>query len=160
MPFQQKCLIIGYGNELRGDDAVGPIVARAMDNLKLPGVQVIIQHQLTPELVEPMSQARQVLFIDASVEPSSLLVMVRPIKPADSATLMAHTGDPRSLIALALAVYGQVPPSWWITIPITNTHYGESLSAIAQKGASEALNQVQKLLRNDECLMNKGTCPM
>jgi len=43
-------LLIGYGNELRGDDAIGPLVARALAELRLPGTQVLALTQLTPEL--------------------------------------------------------------------------------------------------------------
>jgi hydrogenase maturation protease len=47
-------LVIGYGNELRSDDGVGPRVARAVAEWRLPGVEAIAVHQLTLELCARM----------------------------------------------------------------------------------------------------------
>ncbi|MEP7293735.1 MAG: hydrogenase maturation protease, partial [Chloroflexota bacterium] len=61
-------LIIGYGNPLRSDDAIGQRIAEMMEKrLKLEAVQVITAYQLTPELVEPIRDAQLVVFIDARV---------------------------------------------------------------------------------------------
>ena len=61
-------LVIGYGNTLRSDDAVGPRVAEAVRELNLPGVRTLSCGLLTPELSDPISQARKVVFVDASME--------------------------------------------------------------------------------------------
>ena len=47
-------LVIGYGNPLRGDDAIGHRIAQMMEQ-RLPDDEVQIQtvYQLTPELVVP-----------------------------------------------------------------------------------------------------------
>ena len=54
-------LVIGYGSQLRSDDAVGPRVVEAVADLQLEGVQTLIRHQLTPELSEIISTARAVI---------------------------------------------------------------------------------------------------
>nr|MDQ2730551.1 hydrogenase maturation protease [Armatimonadota bacterium] len=62
-------LVIGYGNPLRRDDGLGPMAAQRLAALADPlRVQVLTPYQLSPELAEPISQARFVLFIDASEE--------------------------------------------------------------------------------------------
>ena len=53
-------VVIGYGNELRGDDGAGPRVARAVAAHNLPGVQIITAHQLTPEMADGLAEARVV----------------------------------------------------------------------------------------------------
>ena len=58
-------LIIGYGNELCGDDAVGPWVARAVAEWQLPAVKSLAVPQLTPELTTELAKTNYVMFVDA-----------------------------------------------------------------------------------------------
>src|ERR1043165_3956952 len=64
---QLPLLVIGYGNELRGDDAAGPEVARSIAELQLPGVEVLVRPILTPELADNVAQAATVIFVDAGM---------------------------------------------------------------------------------------------
>jgi hydrogenase maturation protease len=144
-PIQlREFLVIGYGNELRGDDGVGLKVAAALDAMKLPGVRVIACHQLTPELAEPLSLAREVVFVDASLEPAAD-VETRTLDPAAAGQIMAHAADPRTLLALARDVFGRFPPAWWLTIPIENIEFGEQLSPVAQRGLANAIRKIREL---------------
>ena len=45
-------MVIGYGNTLRSDDGVGPLVAEAVHELVLPDVQTLAAGLLTPELAD------------------------------------------------------------------------------------------------------------
>src|SRR5262245_30725916 len=56
-------VVVGYGNELRGDDAVGPRVAQAVAAWDLPGVCGLAIHQLTPELAEILAAAARAIFV-------------------------------------------------------------------------------------------------
>src|ERR1017187_6668201 len=61
-----RILIIGYGNPLRGDDAFGWRVAERLLELNHdPAVEILCLHQLTPELMDPLSRADFAIFIDA-----------------------------------------------------------------------------------------------
>jgi hydrogenase maturation protease len=60
-------VVIGYGNEVRGDDGVGPRVARVVAGWQLPHVKALAVHQLLPELVESFAEASAVVFVDASL---------------------------------------------------------------------------------------------
>ena len=61
-------LVIGYGNALRGDDGAGYIAAELLrERIQNPAVEVFSLHQLAPELMEPISRARQVIFLDAAI---------------------------------------------------------------------------------------------
>ncbi|MGD0746146.1 MAG: hydrogenase maturation protease [Verrucomicrobiota bacterium] len=137
-------LVIGYGNTLRSDDGVGAKVAAAVAELALPGVVALARHQLTPELAEPISGARAVVFVDAAAD-ASTEVQVRQLEPADGAQLMAHAADPRSLLAFARQLFGRCPPAWWLTIPVENLGFGEELSPLARRGFQTALDQVRTL---------------
>jgi len=137
-------LVIGYGNTLRSDDGVGAKVAAAVAELALPGVTALVRHQLTPELAEPVSEARAVVFVDAAAD-ASTEVQMRPVEPAAGAQLMAHAADPRTLLALARQLFGRCPPAWWLTIPVENLEFGEELSPLARRGFRMALDKIRAL---------------
>jgi Ni,Fe-hydrogenase maturation factor len=60
-----SALVIGYGNDLRGDDAAGPRVAELIGARELPGVRAIASRQLTPDLAEQLARADLAVFVDA-----------------------------------------------------------------------------------------------
>lgn len=137
-------LVIGYGNTLRSDDGVGPRVAEAVGARRLPGVRTMICQQLSPEQAEPISRAHTVIFVDAAVA-APTQVRFSKLKPTDSAQLMAHSADPRTMLALARDVFGQVPEAWWLTISGEEFGFGENLSTRTEAGAREAVCLIQSL---------------
>jgi hydrogenase maturation protease len=137
-------LVIGYGNTLRRDDAVGPRVAEAVAALNLPGVRAIARHQLVPELAGPISEAGAVIFVDAAVDADGG-VELRKLEPADDGQILAHATDPRSLLALARQLFGRSPPAWTLAIPVDDLDFGEALSPRAEAGFQAALAQIRAL---------------
>jgi hydrogenase maturation protease len=135
-----ELLVIGYGNSLRSDDGAGRQVAQAIEELRLPGVRVLSCDLLTPELADPIAQAQKVVFVDASVEAGD--VQNRELSPAESSQILAHTADPRTLLALARDVFGHAPPASWVTIPVENLGIGEEFSQKARAGIDEAIRQI------------------
>jgi len=139
-------LVIGYGNTLRGDDGVGPRVAEAVAALNLPGVQTLTCQQLSPEHAAPISLAQTVIFVDAAVDAAGE-VQFRRLAPSDTAQLMAHAADPRTMLALSRDVFGHIPQAWWLTIPAVKTDFCEQLTPEAQRGFTEAVEKIQTLCR-------------
>src|SRR5690349_11507086 len=83
LPFSVSTLVIGYGNDLRGDDAVGQRVAMAVARWRRPGVMAIAAHQLTPELATWLVRAKFAIFVDASyVEDESPSPQFKRIEPS------------------------------------------------------------------------------
>jgi hydrogenase maturation protease len=142
-------LVIGYGNELRRDDALGPKVAGILESRRRPGLRVIICHQLTPELADPISSADAVIFIDAAVGTTE--VRVQPLKAGSFPKPSGHTSDPRTLLGLAQALFGRSPPAWWMTAPAFDTGFGESLSEPAQAHLRAALKAFDRLWSEWAC---------
>jgi len=53
-----RVLIVGYGNALRSDDALGPLIAaRLVEDPRFGGATVVAAHQLTPEMAIDVSVA-------------------------------------------------------------------------------------------------------
>lgn len=139
-----RILVIGYGNELRRDDGVGPCVARAAAALSITGLQAMAVHQLTPELAERMADVEQVIFVDAGPADEAE-GCCRPLEPANCLSSPGHVGDPCELLGLAELVYGRRPPAWLITVPVVDLDYGEGLSAIARRGLNVALHMISRI---------------
>jgi hydrogenase maturation protease len=125
-------LIVGYGNTLRGDDAVGPQLA-AM----LGGIAV---QQLVPELAERIAAEDRVIFIDARTDLAPGDVQVMPVE-SDSAS--THWCSPGWLLHLAQEVYGKSPEAILIGIGAESFDIGAPLSAAAHSGLEKALAQIR-----------------
>lgn len=149
-------LVIGYGNELRSDDGVGPSTARAVGKLPVEGVQVLEAHQLTPELAEPIAKADRVIFIDATLAGSPGEVTVQPLAPADLTGPMGHLSRPDQLLALAKAVFGHAPTAWLVTITVQSLELGEKLTLPAQRGAEAAVDAIRRLLQSTTSAIPPG----
>ena len=70
-------LVIGIGNLLRGDDAVGPMLATRVSGRCV--------HQLTPELAAELAPLERVLFIDAWLAPAGAVPRLDPLQPSTGA---------------------------------------------------------------------------
>jgi hydrogenase maturation protease len=143
-------LVIGYGNDLRSDDAVGKRVAEAVATWKLPYVQALAVHQLTPELTVRLTDVERAIFVDAYKATHDQEVQVRPLEPFPTGGIAGHTGDPQSLLALTKALYSHCPQAWWVTIPGVNFEVGDSLSLIAKRGVSVALERIDQLIQETD----------
>jgi hydrogenase maturation protease len=127
-------LILGYGNSLRGDDAVGPRLATI-----LGGVAV---QQLVPELAERLAAEERVIFIDARTDlrPGEVQMM-----PVDGESASTHWCSPGSLLRLALEVYGKAPEAILIGIGGESFDLGAPISEAAQQGMEKALAQIRAI---------------
>jgi hydrogenase maturation protease len=139
-------LVIGYGNTLRGDDAVGQHVALAISKWQMAGLSVRAAHQLTPDLAEPVSRAALVIFVDGQLAGEEDAVTVHRLEALPCTRYAGHTSDPRGVLALALAVYGRHAPAWLVLVPGLDFSTREELSATAARGIAEATGRVAALI--------------
>ncbi len=141
-----RVLVIGYGNELRGDDGIGPWVAGELVNRGHPGVRALAVSQLTPELAAELAAVPAAVFVDACPARSGPAVMVAPLVPEASAPALTHAGTPRSLLALAQAVYDRTPAAWLITAEAHDFGFRVGLSPAAAANARAALAEVEAII--------------
>ncbi|MGB7084995.1 MAG: hydrogenase maturation protease [Phormidesmis sp.] len=148
-----RFLIIGYGNELRGDDAVGPRVADIVANWHLPSVKSISVHQLTPELVNDISATDYVIFVDACSGTScARTVQLDPIVVGDhsSRTLAAndtHSCNPLALLHLTEQLCSHTPQAWFLQVPIESFGFGKDLSSTTKRGCDQAVRTIEQFLK-------------
>ena len=147
-------LVIGYGNPLRADDGLGWIVAqqlrRDLTEQRVPAdVVVLAEHQLTPELAEPIRRARLVVFVDARQGNRPGLIDCRAVVPAgDGALAFSHEVDPPSLVALARLLYGARPTAVVVSVDGDDFGYGMSLSPVVQATVPQVVERVRDILAN------------
>lgn len=142
-------VVIGYGNELRGDDAVGPVVARRLRDFRLfDGVKVIDCHCLMPELAADVSAARFVVFVDSSVEFDSQAVAAGSITHRELSgkvcepSPLGHTLDPRSLLELAQRLYHRSPTAELFTVTGECFEIGDTMSPAVIKAVGELVERI------------------
>lgn len=144
-------LIIGYGNELRGDDAAGYRLAlRLTDDPRLSGVRVLVRRQLTPELALDISQAEQVILLDASTEVPAGDVAVRELRPRkDASPAWSHHLRPEALIGLAEQLYGASPPVHLVSVGVASLQLDQRLSTAVDGALDAAAEAVVAIARPD-----------
>jgi len=139
-------LIIGYGNPLRSDDALGWHASRLLaEALTGKEVEVITCHQLTPELAEPLSQCRRAVFIDADAEGKPGEIHRRTVRPeALKSSSFTHTCTPPGLLASARQLYGRRPQAIIITVTAQSFEFGDTLSPVVSAALPKVVEQVLK----------------
>jgi len=144
-PVESRLLIIGYGNRLRGDDGAGCRVAELLQ-VKLAGaadVGILAVHQLTPELMEPISRARRVIFIDAAAEGRPGEIRRRELATSAATAAFTHLATPAALLAGAAALYGSRASGVLYTIAGESFEYGEQLTNAVERAVAELVTTVE-----------------
>lgn len=142
-------LIIGHGNELCGDAAVGPWVAMTVADWQVPAVKSVAVPQLIPELTAELAQTNYVIFVDACGHSRIRTMQIAPIDVCEqppSRAFAAHKYDPLSLLHLTQRLYHRHPQSWLLQIPIESCDLGSDLSSKAHQGCDRALRSIQQFL--------------
>lgn len=145
--LNKSFIVIGYGNELRSDDGIGPRVAQEVEAWGVPNVKSLGLHQLTPEIADTIKDVDGVIFVDACQLPDVQEVQVLKIEAEETGKSMTHNVDPRSLLALCQTLYNSHPHAWCINVPAVNFEMGETLSPVAEQGVSQALEKIDFILR-------------
>jgi hydrogenase maturation protease len=130
-------LYVGFGNPLRGDDGVGPLVARRLAELGFAAIEAV---QLTPEMAEPVSNADRVVFIDADA--SLPAGEVRRLAVGASANdSFEHHVTPAQVLDIAEALYGLRPEAVIVAVGAESFAFGEGLSETVRDAAESFLRE-------------------
>jgi hydrogenase maturation protease len=138
-----RVLIIGYGNPLRGDDGFGwQAAVRLLDLVADPDVEVLAVQQLTPELMEPVSRAGRVVFIDAASAGEPGVLCEAPVAADPETQRFTHHSTPGGLLAGAAALFGRAPEATLYAVPGQDFGFGETLTPPVEKVLAEVVARV------------------
>jgi hydrogenase maturation protease len=146
-----RVLIIAYGNPLRSDDGLAWRLADDLSQHDLPDdVEIIIRHQLTPELASDVSQASTVLFVDAAQTGIPGEIVAASIKPEFQPSSFTHDCSPGGMLSVTQKLYGKCPEAFAISLCGVCFDHGERLSAIVAENLPRLTAQVVKFIARKE----------
>lgn len=144
-------LVFAWGNPSRGDDALGPLFAEAVQAMQLPQVECLTDFQLQVEHTLDLVGRRRILFVDAScgvadgVQPP---FRCAPLQPARDTSYTTHAMSPAALLQVFTEVQGHAPPpSWLLAIPGESWELGQPPTVAAQERLAQALVWAAQWLR-------------
>jgi len=138
-------VVIGCGNTLLGDDAVGPLIANTVSERAPPGVLVRAVHEFVPELAADLAATEVAIFVDAVLHGDT--VTCTPVVPSPlHRDGLDHALTPADLLALAQLAYGHAPPAWLVLVPGRDFGLGQPLSDQARRGMAKALVLIEQRL--------------
>jgi hydrogenase maturation protease len=147
--------VIGYGNVLRRDDGVGPVV---IDRLRArlgarPGIDLIAAHQLLPEMCDDLVAARLVVFIDACVDQPPGSLRWRRLAASDDPTGasigLGHHQQPQRLLTMTRLIHGRRPRAIVAGIGVGSLEFGEGLTPAAAAAVDRVVDRLARRLAAD-----------
>ncbi len=144
-----RCLVLGCGNPIRGDDGVAWKIAEAVEQYApLPGVEILVEQQWMPEMAEKLSQVETVFFVDCSTISAAGSISFFPVKPAVALPrLLTHHLDAPALLKLTLDIYGKIPERAEIlTVGAESLELREGLSEPVLRALPEAVATLIKAI--------------
>jgi hydrogenase maturation protease len=147
-----KMLVIGYGNELRGDDNLGPFLVKELEQ-ELRSYSEEISFLALPQLDVTLAPAfrgvEAVIFVDARADEDEAPVVVRQVFPTPGPVRMGNTSHGatiQELLQVARDWYNAIPTSYAVLPKGYEFPCGFHLSAKARVAAGLARRHVLDLI--------------
>ena len=115
-------LLIGFGNQGRGDDGLGPLFAERIEKAAPAGLDVDVDYQLTVDHALAASEADLVIFADAEIGAEGSFSFA-PVSGQGATGMGSHELSPQAVLTLAKTLYGREPPAF--LLGIAGWDYGE-----------------------------------
>ena len=139
MTSAPRILVVGLGNTLRGDDALGRIAAQELRLQVDPQqVRVIDQTAPTPELAAEVAAASLVIFLDASVDGPPDRICTHRLGVATPAAPAAHQLTAPAVLQLARQLYDRSVEAYVITFCTSSFDFGDRCLSPAAERACQA----------------------
>lgn len=138
-------VVFAIGNESRGDDALGPMLASRIESVLPEGTRLIVDFQLQVEHALELAGADLALFIDASCI-SEAPFTFREETPSGSASTFSHALEPSAVLAVARRLDLRPPSAFVLGIRAQFFELGEGLSERARSDIEDAQAFVRDLL--------------
>ncbi len=101
-------MIVGFGNDLRGEDGFGVEVVKELQKSTLPNTKLISTFQLTPELALELKQFDEVIFIDAAYSDTKHYKLACNLENKNQNNLSHHISI-KMILEILHTVYNHFP---------------------------------------------------
>lgn len=143
-------LVFAIGNELRGDDALAPLLLRQLAAQDFPQTEFVEDFQLQIEHVTDLDGRDAILFVDADMS-CAAPCLLQPIIAAHDHSYTSHAMTPQSLLHAFQQFYGKAaPPSYQLRIRGYGFELGENLSPEAESNLQQAVVMAQEWIAGIE----------
>lgn len=141
-------LIFGYGNQSRGDDALGPLLLQMLEKtVNLDAIEILTDFQLQIEHALDLANRNLVLFVDASVSCGGAFDFTE-LSPARDNSFTTHAMSPSAVLSIYLDIKKKAPPpSFLLSIKGEKFELGKDLSINARNNLEHACRFAGQLLR-------------
>jgi hydrogenase maturation protease len=141
--------IIGYGNPQRRDDGIGPYIVNRLRPLfkHRQDVDLLVLHQLEPDMVDTLKSADTLVFVDASVEALTegrSWVEVQP--ELNTMPFLIHESAPAFILGLLQWLYHRQPKTWMVSVEGTDFGFGNGLSSGAKIRAEQVIGEIAEFV--------------
>lgn len=142
-----RVLLIGYGNPARGDDGLGPALARRIEKQSISGVTVDADYQLTVEDSHAVAQHDLVVFADSAVNGPAPFYFA-PLQPASAISFSSHSVQPAVVLAMAASLFDHAVEGYILGIRgYAFDRFRQTLSTKASENLKQAACFLEPLLR-------------
>lgn len=161
--MDRRALIIGYGNVYCRDDGVGFYVINRLkrhfgfqefqpdeDGLDQLGqsVDMVLLHQLLPEITPIVAHYQQVFFVDAHQGTIPDDVRVIQVKEEFGFHAVTHHMSPGMVLAMARGNHGFAPEAYLVSVKGEDFDFGLGLSEPCKHRAETAVQKILSLLNH------------
>lgn len=151
----EKILIIGYGNSLAGDDALGFYTISELHGTEMPqGTSVKYIHQLMPEHSSEFTEYDTLIFIDAegAKVPGELKYRKVFKENLKNTAATAHEFTLDTILLMGYWLYGKMPEIHLITVTGCNFRTGENISTAVKRKIPEVIDMIFSIINHKETL--------
>jgi len=134
----QKILLVGIGNNCRGDDGLGWKFIDLVESMGLDFINCECRYQLQVEDAALISEYDVVYFVDATYENLPDGFELRPCIAFNEESFSTHAQSPGAIVKLANDLYKASPKAFILAICGVEWELQTSLSESAQKNLIEA----------------------
>jgi hydrogenase maturation protease len=138
-------LILGYGNPGREDDGLGPEIVEELEKLRLPGLTLEADYQLSIEHAADLGQADKVIFVDAAVNGPEPFQLKR-LEASRSIEFTSHALGPESVLAICEDTYQYRPEALLVGVRGYSFEFAEGLTERARQNRAVALELIKLLI--------------
>jgi hydrogenase maturation protease len=151
--MDKKVLIVGYGNSLRNDDGIGPVIAekyREYLGIENTNIETMSLPQLDIILVPKLSEVDLAIFVDVRAEDSDEnLVKIEEVEVENYDIKVYHTSHTlkvNDLIKMSKKWYGSSPRTFLVMPKGVDFETGTTLSEVANNAIGLSISKIDELI--------------